>query len=223
MSPQVGVRAGQLTVERAVVATLKLWLPTYVVEAARRYASEGISDFTPESMEEALASGAFPYRPRGISVASTFQDWDTTALPQIKVVSPSWSKIGGDETGDHIVYDIQVGAVVGAQETEDTRLARAVFEDGIPGVLRQHQRLGGLAAAVEVVGGGSTHVSETDDKDSRTLQASATVLTVLVMGVIDPRNGPSEPLDPGNEVPPPYPQDPLLNEANLDYEPEAIT
>jgi hypothetical protein len=221
VTPQVGVRAGQLTVEQAVVDTLTLWMPTYVVAAARRYAAAELFGYTSASMESMLAAYEFPFRPRGISVASTFEDWDTTALPQIKVLSPSWQKAGGDQTGDHIKYGIQVACIVGAQQRDDTRMIRATYEDAILN-LRQHQRLGGVAAGVDLVGGGAAQLSEVDGKDAETFQGSIAVFEVLLTGVLDPRNGPTEVLEDVDGVPPVNPGDPLLDTPDVTLEPEAI-
>jgi hypothetical protein len=217
----VGVRAGQLTVERAIVATLELWLPTYVVAAARLHAGEEAFGITPMVMEEMLHDDTFPFKPRGISVAAQFEDWDTNALPQIHVISPSWKKTGGDQTGDHITFDINVACIVGAQEKDDTRLIRACYEDAIIG-LRQHQKLGGVANSVELVGGGPAQLNEIDGADQQTFQGSVAVFEVLVQGVIDPRGGPTEVLEDVEGVPPVNPQDPLAKTVEVTLEPEAI-
>jgi hypothetical protein len=220
MTPLVGVRAGQLTVERAVVDTLALWMPTYVVAAARRYAAAATFGVTASEMESMLTAYTFPFRARDIAVTSVFEDWNTKALPQIQVLSPSWAKAGGDQTGIHVKYDVQVACVVGAQERDDTRLLRACYEDAILG-LAQHQRLGGVAASVDVVGGGPAQLSEINGEDAETFQGSVAVFEVLVTGVIDPRNGPTEVLDDVEGVPPANPDDPVLDEVNPMLEPEA--
>lgn len=213
------MNGGPLTTELRVQAILSKWLPHYVVRQARRYAAEGAFGLTPQAMEDMLTGYVFPFRPRGIVATSTFQEWPVDALPHVQVMSPSWQKVGGDERGDHISYEIRVADVVGAQEAEDTRLLRACYEDAIPELLRQHQSLEGYAAGIDVIGGGPAELSEIDGEDARTFQGSVTVCQVLVHGVIDPKAGPGllDPLPDEDGVPPVQPAAPTVETVSLEY------
>jgi hypothetical protein len=210
----VGVTAGQLTVEQAMKATLERWLPDYVVAAARRYAAEGIFDLTPEAMEGLLVGGEFPYRPRGVTVTSRFVDWPIDALPHVQVLSPAWSAAGGGQAGRTDKFQLQVACVVGAQTQDDTRLLRACYEDAIKGLVDQHQKLGGVAAGVDRVGGGSEQFDEVSEDDARTFQGSIAVFEVTVENVIDATAGPSQPSE-GAGVPEP-PEAGVIFEADGD-------
>jgi hypothetical protein len=218
----VGVTTGQLAVERAMVATLKKWLPTYVVAAARRYAAEADSPITPEEMETLLHNYTFPFRPRGVTVAKSFEDWPVDALPHVQVLSPSWTPNGGSQNGQSIKYQIQVADLVGAQEQDDTRLLRACFEDGILGVVTQHPSLGGIAAGVDVVGGGGAQFSEVSGADSQTFQGSITVFEVVLENVVSPYEGPVEVLPDEEGVPPEWPADPILEDVEVELEAEPL-
>lgn len=215
----IGVTAGQLDTEQAVVKVLAKWMPSYVVAAAKRFATAGYFGLDAGQMDTLLADYKLPFRPRGISVAKSFEDWPIDALPHLQVLSPQWDKVGGDQEGDHFKYQVHVACIVGAQDHDDTRLIRACYEDAIVGVLRQHQSLEGFAAGIDVISGGPTLLSEIDEKDSRMFSGSLAIFEVLVMGVLDPRNGPAEPdplPDDGDGVPPvPYPPGPVLDNEDL--------
>jgi hypothetical protein len=208
----VGVVAGQLTVEQAMVATLQKWLPEYVVSAARRYAIAETFGINTASMEAMLTAYEFPFRPRGVTVAKSFEDWPVNALPHVQVLSPSWTPNGGSQDGRSFKYQIQVACLVGAQDHDDTRLIRACYEDAILGLVTQHPGLGGVAAGVDVVGGGGAQFSEVSEADSKTFQGAITVFEVVLENVLDTKNGPIEPLPEEGGVPPEWPADPTVEE-----------
>lgn len=214
----VGVVAGQLTVERAMVATLKKWLPEYVVNAARRYCREPDSPITPEELEAMLSAYKFPFRPRGVTVAKSFEEWPVNALPHVQVLSPSWSPNGGSQKGRSFKYRIHVADLVGAQQKDDTRLIRACYDDAILGLVTQHPGLGGVAAGVDVVGGGGAEFDEVSEADSQTFQGGMTVFEVTLENVLDTTNGPIEPLPEEEGVPPEWPADPTLEEDGAEVE-----
>jgi hypothetical protein len=218
----VGVVAGQLTVERAMVATLKKWLPTYVVRAARRYAAEPGSPITVNEMETLLRDYTFPFRPRGVTVAKSFEDWPVDALPHVQVLSPSWTPNGGSQNGRSFKYQIQVACLVGAQDQDDTRLLRACFEDAILGLVTQQPSLGGVAAGVDIVGGGGAQFSEVSGADSRTFQGSITVFEVVLENVVSSYGAPVEVLPDEEGVPPEWPADPILEDAEVELEAELL-
>jgi hypothetical protein len=220
----VGVVAGQLTVEQAMVATLEKWLPEYVVSAARRYAAAGVAGYDTAEMEAQLATYEFPFRPKGITVAKSFEDWPVNALPHVQVLSPSWTPNGGSQNGRSFKYQIQVACLVGAQQHDDTRLIRACYEDAILGLVTQHPGLGGIAAGVDVVGGGGAQFSEVSEADSETFQGAITVFEVTLENVLDTKNGPIEPLEEVAGVPPEWPADPTVEEdgAQATLEPELL-
>jgi hypothetical protein len=208
----VGVTAGQLTVERAMVATLEQWLPFYVVAAARRYAAEDGSPIASEEMETLLHNYAFPFRPRSMNVAKSFEDWLVDALPHVQVLSPTWSPAPGSQDGLAINCQIQIACLAGAQDRDDTRLIRACYEDAIFGVVKQQQGLGGVATGVTVRGGGGMLFTEVSEGDSRTFQGSIVECDVEVEKVLAPFEGPTEVLPDEEGVPPPWPDDPTLEE-----------
>jgi hypothetical protein len=215
VSVVVGVTAGQLTVEQAMVATLEKWLPEYVVAAARRYAAADTFGVTTAAMAAMLAAYEFPFKPRGVTVAKSFEDWPVNALPHIQVLSPSWAPHGGSQAGRSFKYQIQVACLVGAQDHDDTRLIRACYEDAILGLVTQHPGLGGVAAGVDIIGGGGAQFSEMSEADSQTFQGAVTVFDVLLENVLDTKNGPVEPLPEEAGVPPEWPADPLLEDAEV--------
>ncbi len=217
-----GVQAGQLTVERAMAATLEMWMPGYVVAAARRYAREEGSPISVEEMETLLHDYAFPFRPRGVSVAKSFEDWRTDALPWLQVLSPSWRPNGGSQDGLSFKYEVQVACLVGAQDHDDTRLFRACYEDAVLGLVKQHPSLGGIAAGIDVTGGGGMLFSEVSEADSRTFQGSMTVFEVTLESVLAPLDGPVEVLPDEEGVPPEWPADPLLEDPEVELLPEAL-
>lgn len=222
----VGVAAGQLTVERAMVATLEQWLPSYVVAAARRYAAEGAFGLTVDEMAKLLTGGGLPFAAKGVTVAKSFEDWPVDALPHLQVISPSWAPAGGDQDGKTFKYQIQVACLVGAQTADDTRLLRACYEDAIVGVGEQQKSLGGVAQGVDVVGGGAASFTEISGSDERTFQGSLTVFEVTLQRVIQPHEGPVLPLpDPVEGVPPVWPADPTVDEdgAEATVVPEDLT
>jgi hypothetical protein len=220
----VGVTAGQLTVERAMVSVLGAFVPEYVVAAARRYAREEAFGIDSTQMEAMLEEYALPYRPRGLSVVTRFSDWPIDALPHIQVISPSWAVAGGSQSGRTIKYEVQVACVVEAQNQDDTRLFRACYEDAILGAVDQHQALGGIAAGIDAVGGGGEQLNEISEQDARTFQGSVAVFQVTVNNVVDATAGPNEPSE-GDGVPEAPEAGPIF-EADGDEPtlvPEAIT
>ncbi len=228
MTRIVGVASGQLTVELAMVALLKKWMPTYVVASARRYAAQGAFGLTSEAMEADLAAYRFPFRPKGVSTTTSFEDWETASLPWLQVLSPSWTPAGGDQNGMTIKYDLQVACLVGAQEQDDTRLIRACYEDAVFGVVEEHEGLEGVAVGIDTLGGGSAQFDELSASDAETFQGSIAVFEVIVAGVLQKFGGPASP-DPlpvdENGVPPAWPDYPTLAEggATATLEPEALS
>lgn len=214
------MNGGQLACELAVKALLETWLPTYVVRQARRYAAAGALGWTTPTLEEALAAYVLPFRPRGISVVSTFADWPVDALPHVQVMSPAWSRAGGDQDGEHISYQIFIACIVGAQDRDDTRFLRACYEDAVLELMRHKQKVGGFAAGVNLIGGGPQQWDVGEEEDARTFQGSAAAFEVLAQGVVDPRDGPAlpdPPADDDNQVPPAWPDDPTVGEVRLEY------
>jgi hypothetical protein len=214
------VNGGQLACELAVKALLEAWLPTYVARQARRYNTAGAYTPTGASLDADLATYALPFRPRGISVVSSFEDWPVDALPHVQIMSPGWERRGGDQAGDTIAYQVNIACIVGAAQRDDTRFLRACYEDAILELMRHKQTVGGFAAGVNVLGGGAAQWDPGDEQDARTFQGSAAAFEVLVQAAVDPRGGPAlpDPLpDDGDDVPVEWPDNPTVDQVRLEY------
>lgn len=227
MPDPFGARAGQYTVELYTVATLKKWLPSEIVRAARRYAAMPGAIVNSATLETMLTTGVFPFTP-GVSVMADFDDWPVDRLPHVQVLAPTWTPVDTDERGIAMLYSVQVACMVGASDQAHTRFIRAAFEDAIPVVMKQHQGLEGLpgAGGTEMLGGSAVEI--TDTKDARTLQAFTGSFEVLVHGVLNPRGGPSSPnplpvVQPG-DVPPPDADLPtvLVDGATVEFTAEEV-
>lgn len=219
------MNGGQLACELAVKTLLDVWLPTYVVRQARRYDQLGAYQPTGDSLEADLAAYELPFRPRGITVVASFEDWPIDALPHVQIMSPAWERRGADQTGEHIAYQVNIACIVGAAERADTRFMRACYEDAILELMRHKQSVGGFAGGVNLLGGGAASWDPGDEQDSRTFQGSAAAFEVVKMGVIDPQAGPASPDPPpddGDDVPPEWPDNPTVGQVRLQY-PEGRT
>jgi hypothetical protein len=203
---------GQYEIAAAVEATLWKWLPTHVLRWAR---ARGVS-------EDDLASNLFPWRTQGTSIVSAFSNWAIEELPHVQIMSRGWRSTEGDQTGLAATYEVAVAVVVSGFTEPETALRRACFEDGIRDTLVKHADLGGVAASVNLIGGGPPELPDVNPDDARTFQGSAVIAEVLALGVTDPRNGPTtpDPLSPGPDgVPPAEPGRPTV--ADSDTTPNA--
>lgn len=187
-------------VERAVIDTLKLWLPgTYLPEVAER---AGYAEL-PDIRSYRVWPEAAPER------------WAEDQLPVVAIASPGTRgepRHEGD--GEYSAsWELAVGVIVSARtEAETGRLAK-VYSAAIRMVLLQHSSLGGVAAGVTWLE--ESYTEPIDAEDRRSLAAGISGFEVEVRGTVNDTIGPAEPTPPIDGS---WPQE--ISEVDVDVQPK---
>ena len=171
-------------VEKAIIATLKAWLPSYLADGERKH------DLTP---------GDIP-TPRGWAVTGRdLQKYTSDQLPCIVVmaggiiVKPLSQGSPGSTTA---VWQVDVGAIFNAAWGDTSRQHAQLYVRAVALTLLQRP-LEGLPAAVDFNG---EQYDELDFSDTRTYSAAIGAFTVEVEDVLWRSGGPppyvTPPVDP---------------------------
>ena len=160
-------------VEDAVVATLQLWMETYLAEVERQ-------------TSRPLRSLPLP---RSYQVAQEFMKWPEEIIPAVVVVSPGTD---GDPVmrGDgryEATWTVGVAIVVAAATRNDTHSLAMAYSAAVRAALTQRPSLGGFAAGT--TWGGESY-DDLPSEDARSLQAGYQIFNVTVEDVMNARGGP---------------------------------
>lgn len=169
-------------VERAVAASLEIWMDGYLGEMER------VDGYDANSIE----------RPRGIVTASEFEKWPEDQLPVIVIIS---SGIQGKPTrrGDgsyEATWQIAVAPIASDMNSEETRDLASTMGAASRAALTQHKRLeselhpDGFGTSMEWVGEVPASIPF---GDSRTLAAMMVMFLVTVDHVVEEAAGPRVP------------------------------
>lgn len=167
-------------VEADVIASLSMWLPTYVAEAER---------------QEGLGAGALAPVRSVTTEATPGRRFPEEQLPCLIVVSPGLAErpeMSGQGGAYRARWAIGIAVVVEARtRTETDRLAK-IWAALIAGIMLQQQDIGKGCRGVTWEG---QVYDEVPAEDRRTLAAGQNEFTVEYDGAIYSRLGPSEPND----------------------------
>lgn len=183
---------GDNSVEQAVLASLRGWLPTYLIEVA---------------LQEGGGSGGVPDHPASPplsyqSVRDRPQRWTEQAMPAIVVQVGGTIAVTRKASKYRVVYGVQVAAIVAGPTREDTRRIASTYSAALASALTQHGDLGGFADGCEWT---DTDYSTISDERTRTLMAAVVSFDVAVNDVLDVNAGPDGPPPPPDETVPGLP------------------
>lgn len=178
-------------VERAMAATLALWMPDYIGELER------IEDY--DVGQIAL--------PEGYITASQFAKWPPDQLPLILVLSPGLAKAPARQHGSsyEAEWRIDVVGIVSDTDEENTRQLASAYAGAIRSAVLQHKMLKSSLhpdGFAQFTKWRDEKYSDIDFADSRTLDSCKVSFTVGVEDVVTEQAGPREPssepgVDPG--------------------------
>jgi hypothetical protein len=167
-------------VERAVLASLRGWLPSYLAEVARQDGSGAVT--TPASYE---------------AIRDTVTKWPEQALPAIVVQVGGTLQTTRKGSNYRAVYGASVGCIVAGPTRTRTRELAGIYGLAVTAALTQHGDLGGFADGVDWT---DTIYDLIDEDRSRTLMAAVVSLDVAVNNVLDVAQGPTGPTpDPDDD------------------------
>lgn len=177
-------------VERAALATLKLWMPAYLAELERQQGRD------PESLP----------RVRRWFILDELADVPVGGGPTIAIVSPG---LAGDRpnAGNDGKYDARfrlgVGIFLGARDQEASHDLAGIYVAAIRSILVQHPTLGDVAAGIEWLEESYDDLGTPAGSSPREdqLAAGRVLVAVTMREVVDPFAGPAEPPDDPYEVP----------------------
>lgn len=188
-------------IDLAVIATLALWLPTYMAQVER---------------ERSLPNG-FLMRPSKSSYRHTVSDDEEFLDGSLPAILVSTASTNGepDMLGTGMVYAdyrLTVSNVVRGRTPSETKIVAALFGGCVRRALLHHQSLDGFAADTRWIG--STPISVPDSTDEgRWLFAQRNDFVVSVDDVVQAGVGPNLPndpyQDPDPDADPDAPYDPI--------------
>lgn len=162
-----GPLVGAGDVQDAVEATVRLWLPSYLAEVARR---DG---------REAGALPAFLSYTRLLDIEDLPQ---ASQIPACVIVCPGTGDIVRHGTGRHDAeFAVGVGAVVAADTRDHAERLAKLYTLALRALLVQHPTLGNFASGVWWEGDSYSPLPVSD----RILHGGSIQVTVAVEGVLD--------------------------------------
>jgi hypothetical protein len=179
-------------VEDAVIATLRLWLPTYMSEVERQLGLDP----------------AYYQRPPGDAsyvVHSDFDKWPEEMLPLVIVVSPGIDDDPPKDGNRRYRASFQIGTicVVSSITQEETRRYAQRMGAALRAALIQKQSLGqAFEGRVRGVTWHGSRNNELQSDSERTIWANRQLFTVEVGDILGGAAGPSTP-EPDPNTPPP--------------------
>lgn len=178
------VHAG--VVEAAVKDTLETWFDTYLREIERQYNRD---------------AGSLP-APRSYRLVSETDDpvrWPEDQLPAVVILCPGFGEEPDRQgTGKYRVrYAVSVAVMVSAKDQGSTRQLARLYGTAAAAILLQNSSLDDFSAGVYWV---DESFDDIDFETQRSLACAIEGFTVDVESVIDASQGPTTPVDPGEEV-----------------------
>jgi hypothetical protein len=178
-------------VDEAALATLELWLPTYLGQI---------------ETERDLTAGSLP-RPTGSSFASTLSDDEFLdhALPAVlaTTVGTTGAPVVAADASYEVTWHLTVSCVLRGRTAPETRRNVSLFEGCVRRLLVQQGSLGKRVSGTKWVG---TNVASVADRTraGRYLAAGITQFNVFTDQAVQGRVGPVAPANPDPPGTPPY-------------------
>lgn len=172
-------------VERAVIAHLETWLPTYLAEL--------------EDRKDFLAAGALP-PPNNWNLVSEDEGsrWPEHRLPSGVVVCPGLAAPPvkhGDGSID-ASYEVAVAIVVAGRDEHETRRFAHLYGAAVSWVMLQKPGFTGTDLEGSVLGVDWLDEEPAGDENRRTLGSSRQAFSLQLSDVRNARMGPAEPAPP---------------------------
>jgi hypothetical protein len=187
MTTTLGPAIGALDIRRCAQATLELWMPSIVVELARRADDR----YPPGAGEPTFEQVVIP--PRDYQRLPDEDVWDLAAdqTPVVAVSSPGVPKVTRDSDGLYSAeWMVHVAVIVRGDTFEQTTDILGIYLTAARMALCQHGL--GLQGASKPRWVTETY-KELDTDVSRSLQGGSTTVRVRVADVMDDTAGPAEP------------------------------
>lgn len=182
-------------VEAALLAHLKLWMPTYLGDAVRIKDPErelwpgGVGD--PADLGKAAV---LPVREFTVKHAAE-EKWPEEQLPMLLAHCPGFGKPPTYE-GDGTVtgyFLVNLSAIASGASIEDTKKLGRVYGSAAMKILAQKPDLGGFARNTQWLDLKNMRPPNADRE--RNIMAVVNVLQIEVPGILDDQAGPDAPLD----------------------------
>lgn len=180
-------------VETAVLATLNLWLPTYISEVERQAGN--------------LTVGTLA-RPRSAQSSFDFENWVEGQLPALVVVCPGTAG-SFDRQGAGVYsawFEVQTGVLVEDTTEANARRVAQLHQAAVDGVMVQHGTLGGFATDMNLI----SRQTRLPDVSNRTLAYAESMYHVMVDDIVARPGGPPRPDVPLPDPTAPWPDDPTI-------------
>jgi hypothetical protein len=179
-------------VEDAVIATIKLWLPTYMSEVERQLG------LTPNYYQRPPGDASY-------TVRADFDKWPEEMLPVVIVISPGIDDDPPKDGNRRYRASFQIGTVCVVSSINQLETRRYAYRMGaaLRAVLVQKQSLGqAFDGRVRGVTWHGSRNNEMASEDQRSIWANRQLFTVEVGGVLGGAAGPTAP-EPDPQTPPP--------------------
>lgn len=193
-----GISIDEDDAEEALLAHLKLWMPSYLGDAVRIKDPDG--ERWPGGVGDPAETGeasVLPVREYTVKHAAE-EKWPEEALPMFLAHSPGFAKPPTYE-GDGTVtgyFLVNLSAIAGGSSIDDTKKLARVYSAAASKILTQKPDLGGFAKNVAWMDRKNMRPPGADRE--RNLMAVVNVLAIEVPNIFDADAGPDQPLeDPG--------------------------
>jgi len=160
--------------EEAALATVRLWLPTYLAEIERQ---RGLD------VQSIPTIGSY-------STSNEFYKWNEDAIPALIAVSPGRVPRRAERRANGQIdawYRIGLAVIVGGADREDVRRISGLYGAAVRGGILQHQTLGDFGA--ETIEWTDERFTDIPNEQQRTLGSVQEFFEVLVPNVANWRLG----------------------------------
>lgn len=193
-----GITLDGADVERALLAHLEAWMPTYIAEVRRQKDPAGT--LWPDGVDEI---GAYARR------HFAAENWPEDQLPCLIAHSPGMPdeprQEGDGKTNARYAIDLLAIAEGGGDDSEgDAKELGRLYASAARMAVMQHPDLGGFASGI-ALGREEVYPVRKGIEAERNLMAVAVRYVIEVESILDVTGGPPEPLDDPEVEPDPWP------------------
>lgn len=181
-------------VEAALLAHLKLWMPTYLPDAVRE--KDPDKKLWPGGVGNPADTGKASVLPvREFTVKHAADDnWPAEQLPMLLAHAPGHGKATSREGDGRLTghFLVNLSAIASGGGIDDTKLLARVYSNAAIKAIMQKPDLGGFAEEVEWLD--SKNMRPPGAEKERSIMSVVNVLLITVPGILNLGAGPDEPL-----------------------------